>query len=47
LPTHLHHMEYDVVLLRKRLLAALCPMHAKRDSPSRRGVLYSAYELEV
>ena len=33
LPTHLHHMEYDVFLLRKRLLAASCPMHAKRDSP--------------
>ena len=41
LPTHLHHVEYvDVFLLRKGLLAALRHMHAKRDSPRRRGVLY-------
>ena len=39
LPAHLRHMEYDVFLLRKGLLAAACP---KRDSPSRRGVPFSA-----
>jgi hypothetical protein len=39
-PLHLHHVEYDVFLLgSKGLLAALRPMHAKRDSPRRRGVL--------
>ena len=39
LQTHLHSMEYDVFLLRKGLSASAC---MKRDSPSRRGVVYSA-----
>ena len=39
LPTHLHDMEYDVFLLRKGLSAET---DMKRDSPSRRGVVYSA-----
>ena len=38
LPPHLHHLKYDVCLLREGLLAFLRPMHAKR----RRGVTYSA-----
>ena len=37
LPRHLHHLKYDVCLLREGLLAFLHPMHAKR-----RGVTYSA-----
>ena len=39
LQTHLHSMEYDVFLLRKGLSAET---DMKRDSPSRRGVLFLA-----